>query len=195
MGEQMDTGPKGLLSRAKAILVDPQAEWARIADEDRDISRVLLNHALPLAAIGPVANFIGGQIFGYNAFGYNFRVGLVPALSAMIGAYVLSIVALFVLAAIVNLLAPRFGGTADNPQAFKLVTYSATAGWLAGIFSLVPSIAFLGILGLYSIYLFHAGAAAMLKIPQEKATGFTALVFVAAVLLYVLAGSLAATFA
>lgn len=180
MAEELDTG--GLVARVKAILIDPASEWPRIAAEHTSTKDVLISYVIPLAAIGPVAVFIGGQLFGYGAFGFNFRIPLVSALGAMVTSYALSLVMLFVLSAITNILAPRFGGIADSTRAFKLVAYSFSASWVAsalGVLSLAPLGA---ILGLYGIYLFHSGTGPVMRVPQDKATAFTAVTFVAAVI-------------
>lgn len=180
-----------LTRRVRSILVEPTLEWSRIAAERTSPREVLLRYAVPLAAIGPLSNFIGGQLFGYGAFGFSYRMGIGPALRGLAVGYALSLGFVLVLGALANVIAPRLGGTGDNAQSFKLVAYSATAGWVAGVFGLVPAVSFLSVLGLYSIYLFYTGANAMLKVPESKAPTFTAVTFVAAIILYLLIGSLA----
>jgi hypothetical protein len=188
MNEQLDLGQKasGIANRVKAILMEPQAEWPRIAAEQASVRSVLLGYVLPLAAIGPIASFIGGQLFGYGGLG--MRLPIAASLGILVKSYILSLVGLFVLSAITNALAPRFGGASDQTQAFRLIAYCATAGWVSGIFGVVPPLAFLGILGLYSIYLFHVGAPTMMRVPQDKATGFTAITFGAALLVSIVIG-------
>src|SRR4051812_47600721 len=56
-----------LAARAKAILVDPKGEWPKIAAETESVQSVFTRYVVPLAAIGPVCGFIGGQVFGINA--------------------------------------------------------------------------------------------------------------------------------
>ena len=58
-------------------------------------------------------------------------------------AFLLSLVMVFVLALIVNALAPTFGGTKNQVQALKLVAYGCTAGFLGGIFGLIPMLGIL----------------------------------------------------
>ena len=58
-------------------------------------------------------------------------------------------------------------------QALKVAAYSATAGWLAGVFGLIPALAILGLLGLYSLYLLYLGLPILMKVPQDKAMKFT----------------------
>lgn len=187
-----DTGPEtggtaSLIDRAKAILLQPKETWPKIAEDTVTTGDLLRNYAVPLAAIGPVASFIGGQVFGYGAFGISYRPGFMGALGTMVATYVLSLIAIFVLAAVANFLAPKFGGKSDNGRAFKLVVFTMTAGWIAGVFGLIPSLMFLSILGLYGIYLFYTGAPVLMGVPQDKAGGYTAATFVVAIVLYFIA--------
>jgi hypothetical protein len=82
----------------------------------------------------------------------------------MIVSYLLTLVMVFVLALIVNALAPTFGGTKDSLRALKLVAYGVTASFLGGIFNLIPALGLLGVLAsLYSIYLIYTGIALMMR--------------------------------
>lgn len=176
-------GHKSIVDRAKAIILTPKEEWPKILVEQKDQGDILKGYVLPLAAIGPVASFVGGQVFGYGAFGFSYRPGLIAALSTAVVSYVISIIGIYVMMFIVDFLAPRFGGLSNRNNAFKLVAYSYTASWLAGIFGLIPSLAFFGLLGLYSLYLLYTGATPLMKVPQDKAVGFTAVAVLCAVLL------------
>lgn len=170
-----------LVARAKAILLEPTAEWAKIATESGKPKDLFLSYALPLAVISPLASFIGGQVFGLGAMGISINIGLVSGLTIAVVSFVLSLVSLWVVAYVANYLSPRFGGRDDFPAAFRLVTYSWTAAWLAGIFGLIPMLSILGILGLYSLYLLYKGATPVLGVPQDKAVGFTAVTIIAAI--------------
>ena len=59
----------------------------------------------------------------------------------MVIGYLLSLAIVYVLALIVDALAPTFGGTKNPIAALKLVAYGSTAGFVGGIFSLMPSLA------------------------------------------------------
>lgn len=177
---------KPIVARAKAIILTPKDEWPVIAAETTTQGDILKGYVLPLAAIGPVAGFIGGQLFGYGAFGISFRPGLIAGLSSAIISYALGILGIFILAFIANVLAPKFGGTENKLNAFKLVAYGATASWLAGIFGLIPSLGFFGLLGLYSIYLFYTGAGPLMNVPQDKAVGYVAVTILCAIVLAII---------
>lgn len=183
MVDMSGVGHKSIVDRAKAIILTPKEEWPKILVEQKDQGDILKGYVLPLAAIGPVASFVGGQVFGYGAFGFSYRPGLIAALSTAVVSYVISIIGIYVMMFIVDFLAPRFGGLSNRNNAFKLVAYSYTASWLAGIFGLIPSLAFFGLLGLYSLYLLYTGATPLMKVPQDKAVGFTAVAVLCAVLL------------
>jgi hypothetical protein len=194
MNDVVDGNPNrspGLIDRAKAILLKPAEEWPKIEAEQTSIQDILVRYVLPLAAIGPVAGFIGSQLFGYGALGITYRPSLASALSSAVVTYVLTLVGIFVLALIADFLAPKFDGTADRLRAFKLVAYAYTAAMVAGIFALVPSLSFLGLLGLYSIYLFYIGAAPLMKVPQDKTVAYTAVTVVSAIVIYVVVGAIA----
>ena len=92
------------------------------------------------------------------------------------------------MALIIDAFAPAFGGQKSRIQALKVSAYASTAAWCAGIFALVPPLSFLGILGLYSLYLLYSGLPVLMKAPQEKAAGYTALVVVCAIVLFAMIG-------
>jgi Yip1 domain len=177
---------KSLVDRAKAIILSPKDEWPVIAAEPATIGDIVKGYVLPLAAIGPVASFIGGQVFGYGAFGVTFRPGLVAGISTMVVSFALAVAMIFALMFIVDLLAPKFGGVSNRLNAFKLVAYGATASWLAGVFGLVPALGVFGLLGLYSVYLFYTGATPLMQVPQDKSAGFIAVTILCAIVAAIL---------
>jgi hypothetical protein len=168
-----------MAGRIKSILLTPRTEWPRIAQEHTDIAELYLRYIMPLAAIPPLCKLLGWSLlFSYIGFG----VGLVGAVAS----YVLNLAGLAVLALIAGRLAPRFDGQPDIGQAFKLIAYAATPGWIGGVFRLVPGLAVLSVLmSLYSIYLIYTGAHAMLAVPEDRAVGFTATMLFAAILVLV----------
>jgi hypothetical protein len=170
-----------LIARAKGILLTPSTEWAKIATETDQPKSVFMTYALPLALIGPLANLIGWQLFGFGGMGISINIGLVSGLTIAVISFVLSLVSLWVIAFAANFISPKFGGRDDFPAAFRLVTYSWTAAWLAGIFGLLPALSVLGILGLYSLYLLFKGATPVMGVPQDKAVGYTVVTVVAAI--------------
>jgi hypothetical protein len=184
-----------IIGRAKELVVDPQATWHDIIEEEEAPRQILLHYALPLAAIGPLAGLIGSLAFGYGALGFSGRLGFGSAIGMALSSLLLSIVSLYVVTWIVNWLAPRFGGTKDFPAAFRLVAYAMTAAWAAGIFSLIPVLSILGFVGLYSIYIFYTGVRPVLGVRDEQAGAFTIIVFAIGIVAYIVTGMMVSTVA
>lgn len=181
---------RGMFEKIKALILKPKEVWPSIAAEEATPGDLMVRYAVPLAAIGPVASFLHGQLFGYGAFGFSYKPGLMGGLSTAVVSYVMGLVGAIVLALIAEFLAPKFGGEANRRNAFKLVVYGSTAGWISGIFGLIPGLGFLGLLGLYSIYLFYTGATPVMKVPEDKAVGYTVVSIIAAALLYIVVGGI-----
>ena len=162
-----------IVARAKGIIVDPSAEWAKIALETDQPKQVFMRYVLPLAAIGPISSFIGMQVFGISMLGFSMKFTFVQALTVAIATYVMALISVWVVAFIANLLSPKFGGRDDLPAAFRLIAYGWTASWLAGIFGLYPALSILSLVGLYSLYLLYKGVTPVMSVPQDKATVYT----------------------
>lgn len=173
-----------LVERVKAIILTPKTEWPVIEREPGDVTYLFTNYVAILAAIPAVCGLIGTVLL--------LPFGLIGAVVVAIVGYVLSFVAVYVLALIADVLAPNFGGRKDFASALKLAVYSYTPGWLAGVFSLVPALGFLGILGLYALYLFYLGAGPMMKVPEGKATGYTVVVVICGIVLSLILGAIPA---
>lgn len=192
-GREGAVSATSLVRRATDMLLRPRTTWAVIDGERATTAGLFIPYVLALAVIGPVASFLGGQIFGYGAFGISYRPALVPAAVSALLSYGLTLVAVFVLALAINALATSFGATKNHIQSLKTAVYAATAGWLAGIFGIVPSLAILGLLGLYSCYLLYLGLKQVMKAPDDKAIGYTVVVILVAAVIFFTAGVLTAS--
>lgn len=179
-----------LMDRVKGILLAPSKEWPVIEAETATTASIYSGYIVPLAAIPAIAGFIGMSIFGVAALGVSIRVPIGTGIAGAVVRYVLSLVAVYVLALIIDALAPTFGGTKNMTQALKVAAYSSTAAWVAGIFMILPAISILGILGLYSLYLLYLGLPALMKAPQDKAMGYTVVVIICAVVLFFIVGAI-----
>ncbi|MEQ1541103.1 MAG: Yip1 family protein [Novosphingobium sp.] len=190
-------GPAGvgsLIERAKAIILKPADTWPVIAAEQTSSGEIFTRYAVPLAAIGPVASFIGGQVFGISAFIATYRPSLMTGLTMAVTSFIMGLISLVVVALIADFLAPKFDGQSNRTNAFKLVAYSMTPAWVAGILGIFPALAVLGIIaGLYSIYLLYLGAAPLMKVPQDKGVAYTAVTIVCAIIARFVATTVAAS--
>ncbi len=176
-----------LTERVKNILAQPRQEWDVIARELSSVGEIYKSYVIPLAAIGPVASVIGLSVIGFGVPTVGrYRVPIGASIVQAIVTFALSLAAVYVLALIIDALAPTFSGQKNQVQAFKLAAYSSTAAWLAGIFGLIPALGFLAILGLYSLYLLYVGVPVLMKVPESKVMGYTVAVIIAAIVLFVL---------
>ncbi|MET0546211.1 MAG: Yip1 family protein, partial [Caulobacterales bacterium] len=97
--------------------------------------------------------------------------------------FVFMLVGVWILSKIIDFLATNFGGQRNELKATQTAIYSATAGWLAGLFAILPALMVLSLLGLYSIYLLDRGLPRLMKAPNEKAGIYTAAVMVCAIVI------------
>src|ERR671910_1287587 len=176
---------RNLVDRVKRILLSPKTGWDVIDAEQITASDLYTRYIMPLAAIGPIANLIGSTVFGITIpFVGTYRVPIGSAITQAIVSYVLALAGIYVLALIIDALVPTFNGRRSQIQALKVAAYSSTASWVAGIFGLVPGLRLLAILGLYSVYLLYLGLPIVMKAPREKAMAYTAVVILAAIVLF-----------
>jgi hypothetical protein len=184
-----------LPDRVKRILLTPKEEWRVIDTEPATVASLYTGYIMPLAAIGPIAQAIGYSVFGVSLpFMGTYRTPIGSAITGAVVTFALTLVGVFVLALVIDALAPTFNGTRNQIQALKVAAYASTASWLAGIFALVPGLRVLGILGLYSLYLLYLGLPVLMKSPAEKALGYTVVVIIAAIVLFMLVGLVAGRF-
>jgi hypothetical protein len=176
---------QSLITRVKNIILTPTTEWDVIEKEPADIGGLYKNYILILAAIGPIAAMIKSIVFGYSLLGVTYRPGIAQAVGTAIVSYAITLVGVFILAIVIDALAPSFGATKNRIQAFKVATYSGTAAWVAGIFGLLPGLGFLTLLGLYNLYLLYIGLPKLMKAPADKAMGYTVVTVVAAIVVAV----------
>jgi hypothetical protein len=156
----------------------------------------MTHYVAVLAFIPAIAGFVGSSVIGVTLP----QVGTVRVsvffgmMSAVIG-YVLSFVIVYVVATIIDALAPTFGGVKNFPNALKLAVYASTPSWLAGIFLILPGLTFMALLGVFGFYLLWVGLPVLMKSPPEKTTVYTASVAVCTIFVAVLLGLLQTTIA
>lgn len=194
MTNMIDVNAPALQARVTNILKDPKREWPVIAAEPTTTEKLYSSYIVPLAAIPAIATFIGYSIVGLSLpFVGTVRVGIIRGLVSAFVSYVLSLVLVYVAAMIVDGLAPKFESTPNRLEALKLVAYSYTAAWVAGIVMVIPALAILGVLGgLYSIYLFYIGLPVMMKTPESKVVPYMAVSALAVIVLGFVVGAMTA---
>ena len=170
-----------VVDRIKGILLDPRAEWPRIATEPATVQSLYTGWIMLLAAIGPIMILLSTTLFT-SALGFGFGV------RAAIAAYINALIGVAVLAMIVDVLAPSFGGAKDYVRSLKLVAYSFTSVWVAQIALIVPVLGWLIVLAgaIYGFYLFFLGAPLLGRCSVEKAVPYTIVVVLCAIVLSII---------
>ena len=195
MTNMIDVNGPALQARVTNILKYPKREWPVIAAEPTTVEKLYSSYIVPLAAIPAIATFIGYSIVGLSLpFVGTIRVGIVRGLISAFVSYVVSLVAIYVAAMVVDWLAPRFESTRNQLQALKLVAYSYTASWVASVVMVIPALGMLSIIGgLYSIYLFYVGLPVMMKTPESKVVPYMLVSAVAVIFIGMILAMLTAT--
>jgi hypothetical protein len=171
-----------IVERVKNILLSPVREWGVINGESASVNSLYLNYAAILAAIPAIAGFIGNSLVGVTFFGVTIRTPIIAGLAMAIVTYVLTLAMLYVIALIIDALAPKFDGQSNLVQALKVTVYGGTPVWVASILLIVPALGVLvGLAGLYSLVLYWLGLPKLMKVPEEKKVGFNIAVFVCAI--------------
>ena len=178
-----------LVQRASNIVLKPNTEWGVVENEPATAGGLMTGYAMPLAAIGAVAGFIGGALVGTTLpFVGHYRTPVVTALVGAVVTFGMALVGVFLLSIIIDALAPTFGGQKNQTQALKVAVYSYTPAWLAGVLQIVPLLGILGIFAaFYGMYLLYLGLPRLMKSPQDKALPYTIVVIVCAVVVSVIA--------
>jgi Yip1-like protein len=175
-----------LIARVRNILFSPASEWAVIERESDEPIHLFIRYAAILAVIPALAGFIGASFVGVKVAVGTFRVPMLTGLVQAAIGYLFTFVIVYVVALVVDALAPYFRGRRNFLSALKLSVYSFTPVWLAGIFLLIPGLRFLTILGLYGVYLLWSGLPALMRVPREATFACTALVAVMAIVITLL---------
>jgi len=179
-----------LFERAKNILITPKTEWEVIKNEQTSVSDLFTKYVLILALIPAVAGFIGQSLVGISLgpFG-SYKMPIGRGLLYLVLYYAMTVGAVYLLAFIVDALAPSFGAKKDMLASLKVVVYSYTAAWVAGIFQIIPILGFLGIIGsLYGLFLLYLGLKIVMETPQDKLVGYFIVVIIVSIVVYFVIG-------
>jgi hypothetical protein len=172
------SGTTGLVARVQNILLRPAAEWDVIDHEPATVGGLYTGYACILAAIPAIASALSALLI--------LHYGAVLLIVSLVLGYVLSLASIFIIALIIDALAPSFGAQKSQIQALKLVVYSYTASWVAGIALIIPILGGLIALagGIYALYTMYLGLPKLMKSPPDKTVGYFVVSIVVAIVVY-----------
>jgi hypothetical protein len=170
-----DTPLKRLITRVKAIIITPTAEWEKIDLEKSTAQTLLRDYLAPLVAIPAVAILLHALVSAQdNPF---------HALFGAIIFYALSIVGVFLVGEVIFQLSDNFSARQDRIKAMKAAVYSSTPVWLAGIVFIAPAFDFFFVLSLWALFILYRGLAVLMKPPADKLMGYETVVIAVAVVM------------
>jgi hypothetical protein len=175
----------GIVERVKNILLTPKNEWPVIAGETTSTGDLMGGYVAPLAGISVLCGFVGHSLVGMSLpFVGTYRMPIVAGIGLAVFSFVMAFVGIFILALIINALAPTFGGEKNAAQAMKVAVYAYTPAWIAGVLGIIPALGIIGVLvSLYGLYLLYLGLPRLMKNPEEKSIGYTAVVVICAIVI------------
>lgn len=186
-----------MISRVKGMLLEPRATWKELDAEFLKPGELWMKYIIPLAAIYPIAHAVGVILFG-ERIAFTRLTNSVPISSAIIqgiAALILALLSVFVLSRIISLLAPGFGGQRNDVQGLKAAAYASTASWVGGIFALIPALGIVSLIfSLYSLVLLYIGLPIVMKVPQDRAMGYTAVVIIVWIVVFLIVGAVITAF-
>jgi hypothetical protein len=157
------------------MLMKPAAEWDVIDGEPATVGGLYTGYACILAAIPALASLVSSLLFVHM---------IVVALVGAVLSYLLALVGVFIVAMIIDALAPSFGAQKNQLQALKLVVYANTASWVAGIANIIPILGGLIALAgaIYTLYTLYLGLPKLMKSPADKTVGYFVVTIVVAII-------------
>lgn len=173
-----------MLNRVLNVALKPKEEWPKIAEEQTSVAALMMGLVVPLAAIGPVCDFLNAMLFHSR---WVVQPPMVWLLTGQIVGYVFALVGVLVAAFVVEKLAPNFQSSGDMTQALKLVAYAQAPFWVARVLGVVPVLGVLAFLvGLYGLYLTYVGLPFVMKTPQDKTLGYLIVVIIVLIVIWAL---------
>lgn len=184
-----------IINRIKEVLLNPREAWEVISTEEGVVSDVLKKYVLPLAAIPALASFIGYWLIGVKVPLWGRMASFEWGLSQAITSYVSLVAGVLISGWVISYLASKFDANVSFGNAVKMVAYSYTPIFVAGIFYLIPSLSIIaGLAGLYGLYILYIGFEHITKVSKEKHTTYFVISLLALVLVYFLLGLIIAAF-
>ncbi len=180
-----------IIKRVIAIITKPVDEWKAIKNEKMTVVDMYTKYAIILAAIPAIAGLIGNMVVGRSVLGGTYRMPFGNSFTWAILSYLFSLAGVYLMALIIDFLAPNFGAVKDMEASLKVAVFSYTVSWVAGVFYLIPALSILALVGgLYALYLLYLGIKEVKSPPADKATGYFIAVIIAQIIIGFIIGFL-----
>ena len=180
----MNTFTNGLL-----VAFSPVKGWQQSAEDDSGLIKVLLMHTMPLALIPAVCWYLGVTQQGWSVAGEVMRLTPESALPMCALFYLAMVSGVVFLGYMVHWMAGSYGTESSVANGVKLISYTATPFFLAGVLGLFPVLwidIMLGtLIAVYCIYLLYVGTGPVMAVPPERGFLYASAVFAVALVSFV----------
>ena len=185
-----------LVDRIKYTLFEPQQPpWAGVKTEPLTSTEApvstkpaianatILGALLAMLLVALLATFppVSAFIFGHRFADISLGTLTARVITGMIVGCTLSLGGAYLLARIIDALAPKFGGTKNMNQALRVAIISTSAFWLAHVISMMTGLRFIELIGLYGIYALYAGLPVSMKLPKTEAIPYANIIVIVAI--------------
>ncbi len=161
-----------IINNSKQLIIDPKSFWVSKKEDLDSPAKLLFGFLLPILIVVAIAVFLG-EFFRSS----DFYVG--TALLKSLRIIVLFLLQYFIAVFFTNELIKTFGSEKNMDISRNLVAYSLTPFLLVSIVTgLIPFFYVMGILGLYSFYIFWVGVKELLVFPENKQSSYTLITIV-----------------
>ena len=177
------------LTDALTLLFAPQRGWDAIAARSSSGLTTFLTHTVPFSLLPAACWYYGVTTNGWSISGDVMRLTPESALPMCILFYLAMVSGVLFLSYAVRWMAVTYGASATFEQSLKLITYTATPFFIAGVLGLYPLL-WLDILmgtaiAAYCIYLLYAGVSPMMGVAREQGFLYASAVFAVALVAFV----------
>ena len=176
----------GLLGRLKGMLIAPKAEFAQIAAAGTATARIYTGFVMPLALLDALVGFIHVSIVGTTEpLTGAVRVPVTAGLLTALLVFVFGLLGIWVVAWVIDALAPFFGAEPNRRLASATAAYASTPIWLATVLVPFPTVwAPVEVLAVvYHTWLLYLGLHVLMRAARDRVLGYATTVVLCTILL------------
>lgn len=171
------------------VAFNPTRGWQRIAEDSSGLMKILLLHTIPFALIPAVCWYIGVTQAGWAVAEETVRLTAESALPMCALFYLAMVAGCIFLGYMVSWMAGSYGSESGVAQGVKLISYTATPFFLAGVLGLQPvlwlDIMIGTLIACYCVYLLYRGTSPVMNVPPERGFLYASAVFAVALVSFV----------
>ena len=170
-----------VLNHVIGMFIHPRAEWEEIREKSCSVGRCMIGHVLLLAAIPPVAGFIGTTQVGWQ-IGAREAVKLTPesGLLLAVAYYFAMVIGVLSMGYVIRWMAHTYNADATLGDAVAVAAYTATPLFLIGVMQVYPLLWLNFLIGLpalaHTVYLLYTGLPIVMRIEPERGFLFSSAV-------------------